>query len=173
MAAKTGTYTLINSTTLTTAAATVTLNSIPGTYTDLILISSAVAASGGPSLRIRFNGDSGSNYSATILQGTGSAAASGRETSITSAYAGYAALNQTAGSTNSILHIMDYSNTTTFKTLLERSNNAADRTEASVNLWRSTSAITSIELAAGSAFPGSNLSSGSTFKLYGIEAGNL
>lgn len=173
MAAKTGTYSLINSTTLGSAQSSVTFSSIPATFTDLILVSSAVAVSGGPSLRIRFNGDSGSNYSQTVLQGNGSAASSGRETSITSAYAGYAALNQTAGSTNSILHIMDYSNTTTYKTLLERSNNAADRTEASVNLWRSTSAITSIELAAGSTFPSTNLSSGSTFKLYGIEAGNL
>ena len=164
------TYEPIATTTLGSAQSSVTFSSISGSYTDLVLVCSAVAASGGPSLRIRFNGDSGSNYSQTNIAGDGSAASSGRETSITSAYAGYAALNQTAGSTNSIVHIMNYSNTTTFKTLLERSNNAADRTEASVNLWRNTSAITSIELAAGSAFPGANLSSGSTFTLYGIKA---
>jgi hypothetical protein len=167
------TYTPIASVTLSSAQSSVTFSGIPQTYTDLVLVCSAVTASGGPSLRVRFNGDSGSNYSATILQGDGSSASSARETNISSAYAGYASLNQTVGSTNSIVHIMNYSNATTFKTLLERSNRSSERTETSVNLWRNTNAITSIQLAAGAAFPSENLDTGSTFNLYGVANASI
>jgi hypothetical protein len=61
---------------------------------------------------------------------------------------------------------MNYSNTTTNKTALIRGNNAALFTDATVGVWRSTAAITSITLASdGAAFD-----SGSTFNLYGIAA---
>ena len=39
MAAKTGTYSLIASTTLASATGTVTFSSVPQTYTDLIVVS--------------------------------------------------------------------------------------------------------------------------------------
>jgi hypothetical protein len=164
------TYEPIATTTLNTATATVTFSTISGAYTDLILIASPVVVSGTPSLRIRFNSDSGSNYSNTTLSGDGSVATSGMESNITSAYAGVSQISTTAGSSNSITHIMNYSNSTTYKTILERSNNSAEKVVASVSSWRNTNAITSIELAAGSSFPSVNFASGSTFTLYGIKA---
>jgi hypothetical protein len=65
---------------------------------------------------------------------------------------------------------MNYSNSTTYKTVLGRSNRASSDTAADVGLWRSTSAITRIDLAMGGSFPTNNFASGSTFTLYGIAA---
>ena len=165
MAAKTGTYTLINSTTLSTAAATVTFSSIPGTYTDLVIvITGTVSIANNPTLQ--FNSDTGSNYSWTYLSGSGTAAASGRGSSQTSILTGGFGTS-TIG--NAIYHIQDYSNATTNKTVINRHNRSDDSVTTWVGLWRSTAAITSVILGAG----GGNWNSGSTFKLYGIEAGNL
>ena len=165
MAAKTGTYTLINSTTLTTAAASVTFSSIPGTYTDLVLVvSGTVSTANNPSLQ--FNSDAGSNYSWTYLSGNGSSAASGRSSNTTSILTGGFGTGTIA---NAIYQIQDYSNTTTNKTVINRHNRSDDSVTSWVGLWRNTAAITSLVLGAG----GGNWNSGSTFKLYGIEAGNL
>lgn len=172
MAAKTGTYTLIASSTVTSSTATVTFSSIPSTYTDLILVTgSLLQVSGNNGLRIRFNNDSGTNYSYTQIVGNGTTASSNRTSNDTSGYAGGSAYSTTNPGT-AVCHIMDYANTTTYKTALERGAQAGNDTTASVTLWRSTSAITSITLAMGGAFPANNIASG-TFKLYGIEAGNL
>ena len=74
------TYTPITSNTLTSATASVTFSSISGTYTDLVLVVSAQSASTNVDLAMRFNSDSGTNYSNTRLYGTGSAAGSGTRT---------------------------------------------------------------------------------------------
>ena len=60
---------------------------------------------------------------------------------------------------------MNYANTTTYKTTLVRHNNVSQTVSAVVNLWRSTSAITSITLSNESA---TNFDVGATFTLYGI-----
>jgi hypothetical protein len=63
---------------------------------------------------------------------------------------------------------MDYANTTTFKSTITRDSNDKAGTgtvEAMIGLYRSTSAITTVNVVGGS-----NFSIGSTFKLYGIEA---
>lgn len=169
MAAKTGTYTLIASSVVTSSTATVTFSSIPSTYTDLILVAgSLLQVTGGNGLRMRFNSDTATNYSTTQLLGNGTAASSTRETSTTSTYAGGSTYSSTNPGT-AIAHIMDYANSTTYKTVLNRGSQAGNDVVAQVGLWRSTSAITSITLAMGGAFPSDNIASG-TFKLYGIEA---
>ena len=169
MAAKTGTYTLIASTTITSSTATVTFSSIPSTYTDLILVAgSLLQVTGGNGLRMRFNSDTATNYSTTQLLGNGTAASSTIETGASSTYAGGATYSSTNPGT-AIAHIMDYANSTTYKTVLNRGSQAGNDVIAQVGLWRSTSAITNITLALGGAFPSDNIASG-TFKLYGIEA---
>jgi hypothetical protein len=65
---------------------------------------------------------------------------------------------------------MNYSNTTTNKTVISRTNVTSGSfpgTETMVNLWRSTSAINVIELRQSGS--GQYLS-GTTFTLYGIKA---
>jgi hypothetical protein len=66
-----------------------------------------------------------------------------------------------------ILHINNYSNSTTYKTVLARGNAATNLVEAFVGLWRNTNAITSISIICQNS---KNFGSGSTFTLYGIKA---
>ena len=63
---------------------------------------------------------------------------------------------------------MDYSNTTTYKSTVVRGNNSGYIMGASTSLWRSTTAINSILFFSN----GGNFAAGSTFKLYGIQAGS-
>lgn len=162
------TYEPIATTTLGTAAASVTFSSISGSYTDLVLVCS-VQASGVEDLCIRFNSDTGTNYSRTTMSGTGSSAVSNRATSQTSAFVDRYGIPPTSGSSFAtyLINIMNYSNSTTYKTVLSRSSEASGGTDAIVNLWRNTSAITSIDIQMASLY---NLSSGSTFSLYGIKS---
>jgi hypothetical protein len=158
------TYEPIATQTLGSSAATVTFSSIPSTYTDLVLVV-AGTASGGDDILMQFNSDTASNYSYTILYGTGSVAGSVRGSNGTSILVDYYGAMGT-GQNNRIIQINNYSNTTTNKTSLVRANNAASGTDAIVGLWRSTSAINAIRLFMGTA----TFATGSTFSLYGIKA---
>jgi hypothetical protein len=160
------TYTPIQTTTLGSAQATVTLSSISGIYTDLVLVISTRFTGGGgaSAIQAQFNSDSGSNYSQTVLNGNGSTASSFRSSNVTSAAFGLATDTANEFAT-SIIQLQNYSNTTTYKTSLARTNIASDRVRAIVNLWRSTSAINSIYLQNNGA---TTFVAGSTFTLYGI-----
>ena len=157
------TYTPIATTTLGSAQSSVTFNSFSG-YTDLVLIANTTAA-GNQNILLRFNSDSGTNYSYTRMTGAASAT-SNRESSIDAInlYNSSASLNGVMATT--IIQVMNYANTTTYKTVLGRGNGGANEVNAQVGLWRSTSAITSLTL---SIFT-TNFSAGSTFTLYGIQA---
>lgn len=148
-----------------------TFSSIPGTYTDLV-VSMSVASSSGNTLFIRFNNDTSALYSATRLSGSGTSALSDRDTrgSGYGVLTNYAAPPSTLGNHNTILQVMNYSNTTTFKTWLNRSNLASAGTDAIVGLYGSTSAITSIGFSTNGFGGTSTLLAGSTFTIYGIKA---
>lgn len=160
------TYEAIATNTLGSAAASVTFSSIPSTYTDLILVMSPSVASL-VELKMRFNSDTGSNYSSTELTGTGTTAGSSRHSNQTSMYVNYNAYAGNDFNSNFIAQIQNYSNSTTYKTALIRANNAGYGVDAIVGLWRSTAAITSITILNGAS---ANFQSGSTFSLYGITA---
>ena len=166
MAAKTGTYTLIASNTLGSAAANITFSSISGTYTDLVIVVNGGTVGSDNSLVVRFNSDTGGNYSYTAIDGNGSTPSSYRETNTSEPQAG----SLSTGNNTSIINIMDYANTTTYKTYIARGNAPAHRVRAFVGLWRNTAAITSVTVQNNAS---TNFNSGTTFKLYGIEAGNL
>lgn len=160
------TMTPIATTTLNSAAATVTFSSISGSYTDLVvIISGKWSGSGASSFGMRFNSDSGTNYSITRLYGNSGGAASNRSTNFSSTSGGQ--LDDTNFCTN-IAHIINYSNATTYKSVLWRGNISATQVLAGASLWRSTSAITSIDL--GYFDVSANWASGSTFTLYGVKA---
>jgi hypothetical protein len=165
---KTATYALIASTTGTGSSGTISFTSIPATYTDLIVVCAPRLTSGASNVFMEFNGDTATNYSTTILTGTGSAASSTRYTSATKAYVDYNAYADATNNENIIVHIMDYANTTTNKTIISRSNNAGTGVDANVSLWRKTpEAINQIRI-----YQANNFATSSTFKLYGIQAGN-
>ena len=160
------TYEAIATQTLGSAAATVTFSSIPGTYTDLVLIITPQSSSSTSSVDIQFNGDTGTNYSLTYLYGNGTAALSGRDSS--TAYAGGGSASDSASTflTNTV-HIQNYSNTTTNKSLLMRTGNTVGNVLSAVSMWRNTAAINSILLKLST---GANFTTGSTFSLYGIAS---
>ena len=162
---KTATYALIETKTLGSATSSVTFSSIPGTYTDLVLVINATASGGGLNPQIQFNGDTASNYSLTWMYGNGSAPFSGRYSNQTSSYIGYLTTTEPA---TFIVQVEDYSNSTTYKSGLFRWNATNTEVGAGVCLWRSTSAITSLTVKTSA----HNYATGSTFKLYGIQAGN-
>lgn len=163
----TATYDKIATYTVPSAAASYTFTVIPSTYTDLILVTTGGTVSSGQAIFAQFNGDTSTNYSDTVLIGNGSAASSTRATingvRVIGRFLG------TDGTLNAvgITQIMNYANTTTFKTVLNRSNNS-NGVSASVSLWRATpAAITSITLVGDGP---SNILAGSVFTLYGIKA---
>jgi len=161
------TYEPLATTTLGSDQATVSFTSISGSYTDLILVIFVrnTNASTDRQILVQFNSDTGSNYSYTDIRGLGSSAASGGGTSTSSILCG---LVEDADDNYSIsrINVMNYSNTTTNKTLVSRGDSSGNRTDATVGLWRSTAAITSIQLSTNE----DSYKSGSTFTLYGIKA---
>ena len=126
-----------------TNSVTLSLSGISG-YTDLVLVINNTHSTNAVDGWFRLNGDTGSNYSRTNLNGDGTSATSGRNSNVAF---GYGILVLTTPSTN-ILQFMNYANTTTNKTVLMRSNNTGSGgyVQATVDLWRSTAAITSIEI---------------------------
>jgi hypothetical protein len=171
---KTATYALINSYTVTGSnllgGTGVTFTSIPNTYTDLIIVQN-VSLTGAAISQFRVgNGsvDTGANYSQTVISGNGTSAQSSRATGQSTWRSELA--HMTAGWGTYITNIQDYSNTTTYKTALSRYNNVPyGALDGIVNLWRSTSAINTIQLYLDRS---EYFLIGSTFKLYGIQAGN-
>lgn len=163
------TYEPIATTTLSSAASSITFSSISSAYTDLILIL-VPKANTGDYVRCRVgNGslDTGSNYSTTYLGGNGSAIFSGRYSNITNFNIQVESTVPTAEFTsNNIIHFQNYSNTVTNKTILFRSNKAETALEQGVGLWRSTAAINIISVI----FNDHNFAIGTTASLYGIKA---
>lgn len=160
----TDTYVPIATTTFGSAAASHTFSSISGSYTDLKIVINAAITSGPDDVRIRFNSDTGTNYSTTLLRGDGASSISARSSNDTYLYwMGY--LGTTDAGASSTVEVMNYSNSTTYKTALNKGSLASNFVNASVGVWRSTAPITSITLTAG----GSTFTTGSTITLYGIH----
>lgn len=161
------TYEPIASTTLGADAASVTFSSIPGTYTDLVLVARyGIESAKLTEVYVRFNSDSGTNYSLTNLYGTGSTAASNRSSN--SSLGVFLSATGDNAVNIGIMDIMSYANTNVFKTTLSRDAGPGRGAARIVSLWRSTAAITSMEISRFAAT--NNLVAGSTFSLYGIKA---
>jgi hypothetical protein len=161
------TYDNIATTTLSSAAATITFSSIPATYTDLrlVFIGTASASTNG---YIRFNSDSGTNYSRTSLTGDGSGVYAQRATNVTFVTMTVNNAINTTIPTLRTADIFSYAGSTN-KTVLttEASDlNGSGGSVVVVQLWRNTSAINQIEL---STTGGANYSAGTTVTLYGIK----
>jgi hypothetical protein len=161
------TYEPIATTTLGSAAASISISSIPATYTDLILIATGVTTDNGVAIFLRFNSDTSSVYSQTRLGGDGSSATSGSNTGLSFLSAtGFAGSSSTIPSTRTI-NIFSYAGSTN-KTILgfvSEDRNGSGAVTNAVGLWRNTAAITSVSLTPSSG----NLATGYTATLYGIK----
>jgi hypothetical protein len=174
----TTTYEPIETYTLGSTTSSVTFGAggtIPQTYTDLIIVTNFEAASTTivtPS--IRFNGDTGTNYSNTTLYGQGSSATSVRFSNRNKGFLGDFAAGVTSDNfIPYIISINNYSNSTTYKTFLCRYNqinSSSGEVGATVGLWRNTNAITSVTITSDG---GQNFAIGSTFTLYGIANADI
>lgn len=161
------TYEPIATTTLGSAASSITFSSIPATYTDLrvVFVGTATSATG---LRAQFNSDTGTNYSRTSSLGDGSAVYSQRGTNIAFISLG---INDNLSTTVPTLRTMDifsYAGSTNKTVLTSESTdmNGSGAATVAVQLWRNTGAITSISLNVS----GTTIAAGSTATLYGIKA---
>ncbi len=161
------TYEKIATTTLGSATGTISFTSIGAGYTDLrIVMVGTMVNSEQP--YIRFNSDSGTNYSQTFIAGSGSSAYSQRYSSMNRIYVAIQSNWSTTNSQMAEFDVFSYSGSTFKTTLFAGSNDnngvgvaGLDRT---VGLWRSTSAITQIDIVGN----GQNFSTGFTATIYGI-----
>ena len=154
------TYVPIQTYTADGSTTTYTFTSIPQTYNDLVVVTNGVYTNN--DIDMKFNSDSGSNYSRTYIYATGSSYGGA---AITNATAGYAGTLGTGYTTN-IVNILNYSGTSKQKSWLTRASAASTAVIHAIGLWRSTSAITSISLTINTlTWP-----AGSTMTLYGIKA---
>ena len=135
-----------------------------GTYTDIVIIENYALSTASQSV-LTFN-SSTSGYSNTNLYGNGTSATSSRFTGL-SGIGSTPGIGDTANQQNVLIrNVQNFSNSTTYKTVIQRRNDAAASTWATVGLWQNTAAITSITLTTAGGF----YNSGSTFTLYGIKA---
>jgi hypothetical protein len=155
-------------------SSSVTFSSIPSTYTHLQIRAIARTNRGSStsdSGAFRFNGDTATNYTYHAVIGNGSSAiASATDTydrGLIDRFSASTATTSVFGTV--VMDILDYQNTSKFKTIRMLGgydNNGDGQSVLSSGLWRSTSAITSILL-----YPnvGSSWEQYSQFALYGIK----
>lgn len=165
------TYTLIERITVTAnGAGTVSFNSIPQNYTDLVIkVSARTLYSGGADGYFFFqDGSATTNYNWKKLQGTGTGTSSYGATGVGTiaglTLKGDASLNAFS---NIEIYIPNYTSSnykSTSSNVTSENNGAAGYTDIVAGMWTNTSAITSItfSVAVGWAY-------NSTFSLYGIS----
>jgi hypothetical protein len=158
----------IATTTLNVSAASITFSSIPQGYTHLQVRYTA-RATVNDNTYMRFNGDTGANYSSHYIYGQGSSAASGGLANGTSFFVDI--LTGSATSYNAaVVDILDYANTNKYKTartIAGMDLNGSGNVWLVSGNWRNTAAITSITLNQSSS--SYVFEPNSSFALYGIK----
>jgi hypothetical protein len=166
------TYESIATTTTTGNVILIEFENIPQTYTDLIAIAeikNTVATAYNMIIRVGNNTlDSGTNYTSLYLTSGQSNNPSAGLLRNQNRMAEYAVGPRNNNDHMAIINFMDYSNTSTWKTVLQRSSMASLALEYMTHTWRSTSAINRIGFSID--FSAINVASGSTVTLYGIKA---
>lgn len=154
----------------TGSSGTITFNNISANYTDLILVCNFIVTSDQGSVNIRFNNDTATNYSNTRIVGFANPPTSARSTSATSISTMFASGGSTTNPSLTTVHIFNYANATTNKTVLSRTSGTRTgdfEPVAMVGLWsKSPEAITRIDAISSLG----NFTTSSVFTLYGIKA---
>jgi hypothetical protein len=174
-----GAYDSLATVSLSTSASSITFAGIPNTYKHLqlriFLRGDYAGGNFNDNILLRFNSDSGSNYTRHLLyaQDNSGALAFGAA-STTSAFAG-AAPNASTGISNvfsgGVTDILDYANTTknkTIRTLQGYDTNGGGKQRLSLesSAWLNTSAINSITITSDNA---DNWVQYSQVSLYGVK----
>jgi hypothetical protein len=159
------TFEPIATTTLGSAASSVSFTSIPGTYTDLRIVCVGSSNANGQ-WYARFNNLSTTLYSFTNIRGNGSIADSAKSADDVSLFFNYSNTYSTAQPAMITMDIFSYAGSTNKTSLLTYNGdrNGSGMAERTVGLWRSTAAITRVDIFSGSG----SFTSGFTATLYGI-----
>jgi hypothetical protein len=151
-------------------AATVTFSSIPSTYRHLQLRVMCQINIGDADFAIRFNSDTGSNYTKHQIYGTGSGTPLATGTASTSSIPGGVSYSNSSGIFGvGVIDILDYKETTKYKTtrvLTGSDANGSGFVFFRSGVWMNTNAVSSIDLIQTT---GSSFSQYSSFALYGIK----
>ena len=166
-------YELIQTYTLGTSQSSINFASL-GTYSStykhlqLRMVARGTNGAAGIVLKMRFNGDTGTNYTEHGLQGDGSSVVSYGTANIDYLLAtAMTAAGATANSFSGIvIDIQDAFSTSKNKTMRSLSGSTGfNRILLTSGVYRNTASITSIDLFAA----GNDIASGSRFSLYGIK----
>ena len=160
------TYTLPNDATGVTFSNIPSTDAHGNTIKDLVAVVHGSFDVSGRLVALRFNGDTGSSYDSLSLYGTGTTPVSGRLDSATYMYG-----NWYQGVANEPFvyrgEIMDAKNTSKYKSVYSRfsSTSSGSAEEMNYGKWKSTAAITSVQIYVNST---QNFNAGTTFSLYAI-----
>jgi NAD(P)H-dependent flavin oxidoreductase YrpB (nitropropane dioxygenase family) len=168
LVAAVGDYESIATVTGTGSASTLSFTSIPSDYVHL-QIRGINNDTTGYFVSATFNSDTAANYTIHQLYGDGSSIAAFGLANTNYIYAGVAGYSSSSMVAPMIMDILDYKNTNKFKTCRMLTGNDSNGTNTGYiqfnsGLWRSTSAITRIDLTLTG-----NFSTTATFALYGIK----
>jgi hypothetical protein len=169
------TYTLITSSTIVTPAYSVTLSSIPQTYTDLKLVFSTRSdyGSNAQEVGVAINAIT-SGYTSRLLYSDDGANAKAASTSGNPFYTWGGGMSGTSATANTFgnseIYLINYTNSsakTALTTSVTETNAAATFNSLAAHTNSTTSPVTSITIYAWQSFI--NFVAGSTFYLYGIK----
>lgn len=165
-----GTYNKIATTTVSGGSTnSIDFNSISGAYTDLVLVLSHAFASTSGLVYVNINNDStNNNYSQQRITwdaGGYGGDHNGGANNVNQHFISWTRTNWG----NTVVNFMNYSNTTTHKSVINRTSNSESNTagqgSTSLFLWRNTAAINQITILNSSNI---NFTAGSKATLYGI-----
>ena len=167
----TNSYESIATATLSSTTNTITFSSIPSTYKHLQLRGINLSSGQDNNIMLRFNTDSGNNYSEHAIYSAGTSFGTYNTVPSSYAVAGY-----TADSTNpypTVCDILDYSSTNKNKTV--RALGGGDRNGSlsyvtfHSSAWYNTNAINRIDIVHGNIAGGKVFNAYTTFALYGMK----
>lgn len=165
------TYDSIQTTTLTTTTTSVTFSNLSSSYTDFLIIIQASTNHTDDGARgyMRFNSDTGSNYSNTFIRGDGVSSSMTSNKDLSQTYIAYGVVgNNSSTFGTQIIHVMNYANTNTIKSTVSRSGTPRSgdngKLRITVGRWNSTSRIDSITFLCDGSYRAD-----STFTIYGIK----
>ena len=160
------TYEPIATSTLGSAASSITFSSIPQTYTDLRLVWNITGLSGANDPGIQFNGYTGTGYGTLFTRGNGTAVTSSKLANSTENKIymnGYVTSTQTMY----VVDIFSYANTSIYESCLFTSSgdaNGSGQVSFGIGCRFMTTAITSLTCMVNSG----TLNAGTNATLYGI-----
>ena len=151
-------------------SSSISFSSIPSTFKHLqIRVFASTNRGSTANLQMRFNGDTGANYSKHDLYGDGTSAAAGATTSAT-----LMSFNRIGGNTTTfgalIIDVLDYTDTNKYKTVRNLGgidSNGSGQVNLESGSWRSTSAVSSLSFITVDG--ANNFATNSSFALYGIK----